>query len=102
MGNDDLIKYFQSMDKNATYFSKFTVDEFVKICSDCIEEKSLTNIITAGESAILTDENTDEAGRGQLSISIPYVDDVIHEPKEEFVRMSCASFENVWQTGIAR
>ena len=33
------------MDKNATYVSKFTVDEFVKICSDFIEEKFLTDTL---------------------------------------------------------
>ena len=37
LGDVDLIKHFQTMDKNATYVSKFTVDEFVKICSDFIE-----------------------------------------------------------------
>ena len=85
LGDVDLIKHFQTMDKNATYVSKFTVDEFVKICSDFIEEKFLTDILTAGEFAILTDESTDEAGRAQLSIFIRYVDAVAHEPKEEFV-----------------
>ena len=85
LGDVDLIKHFQTMDKNATYVSKFTVDEFVKICSDFIEEKFLTDILTAGEFAILTDESTDEAGRAQLSIFICYVDAVAHEPKEEFV-----------------
>ena len=85
LGDVDLIKHFQTVDKNATYVSKFTVDEFVKICSDFIVEKFLTDILTAGEFAILTDESTDEAGRAQLSIFIRYVDAVVHEPKEEFV-----------------
>ena len=85
LGDIDLIKHFQTMDKNATYVSKFSVDEFVKICSDFIEEKFLTDILTAGEFVILTDESTDEAGRAQLSIFIRYVDAVAHEPKEEFV-----------------
>ena len=85
LGDVDLMKHFQTIDKNATYVSKFTVDEFVKICSDFIEEKFLTDILTAGEFAILTDKNTDEAGRAQLSIFILYVDAVAHEDKEEFV-----------------
>ena len=85
LGDVDLIKHFQTMDKNATYLSKFTVDEFVKICSDFIEEKILTDILTAGEFTILTDESTDEAGRAQLLIFICYVDAFTHKPKEEFV-----------------
>ena len=73
------------MDKNATYL-KFTVDEFVKICSDYIEDIFLNNIVFAGEFAILMDESTDEAGRAQLTILVlRYVDSIIHEPKEEFI-----------------
>ena len=34
LGNVDLNKHFQSMNKNAAYVSRFTVDEFVKMCSD--------------------------------------------------------------------
>ena len=41
LGDVDLIEHFQTMDKNATYVSKFTVDEFLKICSDFVEEKFL-------------------------------------------------------------
>ena len=35
--DEDLIKHFQTMDKNATYLSIFTVDKFVKISGDYIE-----------------------------------------------------------------
>ena len=64
------------MDKNATYVSKFTVDEFIKICSDFIEEKFLTDILTADEFPIRMDESNDEAGRAQLSIFNRYVNAV--------------------------
>ena len=37
LGDEDLIEHFQTTDKNATYLSIFTVDEFVKICSDYIK-----------------------------------------------------------------
>ena len=73
------------MDKDTTYFSEFTVDEFVKVCSDFIEEKFLTELLTAGEFAILMDESTVKAGRTQLSIFFCYVDAVTHKPKKEFV-----------------
>ena len=85
LGDEDLIKHFQTMDKNATYLSEFTVDEFVQICSDCIENIFLNNIVFAREFAILTDESTNEAGRAQLAIFVRYVDSIIPEPKEEFV-----------------
>ena len=72
------------MNKNATYLSKFTLDEFVKICSDYMEEKFLTDI-TASEFAILMNKSTGEAGRAQLSIFICCVNAATHEPKEEFI-----------------
>ena len=84
LGDEDLIKHFQTMDKNATCLSKFTLDEFIKICSDYIEDIFLNNIVFAGEFAILMDESTDKAGRAQLAIFVCYVDSIIHEPKEEF------------------
>ena len=91
LGDIDLIKHFQTMDKNATYLSKFTADKFIKIYSDYIKEKFLTDTtaVTAGKFAILTDESNDDAGRAQLSIFIHYVDSIkiVHnnEPKEELV-----------------
>ena len=85
LGDEDLIEHFQTTDKNATYLSIFTVDEFVKISSDYIKNIFLNNIVFAGEFAILTDKSTDEAGRAQLAIFVRYVDSIIHEPKEEFV-----------------
>ena len=84
-GAEDLIKHFQTMDKNATYLSKCTVGEFAKVCSDYIEDIFLNNRVFAGEFAILTDESTNEAGRGQLAIFVRNVNSIIHEPKEEFV-----------------
>ena len=63
LGDEDLIKHFQTMDKNATCLSKFTLAEFIKICSDYIEDIFLNNIVFAGEFAILMDESTDKAGR---------------------------------------
>ena len=85
LGDEDLIKHFQTMDENAAYLSKFTVDEFVKICSDYMEKIFLNNIVFAGEFAILTDESTNEGGKAQLAIFVHYVNSIIHEPKEEFV-----------------
>ena len=38
-GDEDLKKHFTESGKNATYVSNFTVDEFITIISDHIEEK---------------------------------------------------------------
>ena len=61
LGDIDLLKHFQTMDKNASYLSKFTVDKFVKIFRNYIEEKFLADIVTAGKFAILTDESNDNS-----------------------------------------
>ena len=95
------MKTFQTMDKNATYFSKFTVDKFVKICGDYIENTFLNNIVFAGQFAILTDESTGEAGRAQLAIFVCYVDSIIHEPKEEFVCIQKLSTAKTYEAVLA-
>ena len=77
------------MDKDTTYFSEFTVDEFVKVCSDFIEEKFLTELLTAGELAILTDESTVKAGRTQLSIFFAMLMQLHTSP-----RKNLSTFEN--------
>ena len=79
------LKHFQTMDKNATFLWKLTVDEFIKICSEYIKDVFLNKIVFAGEYAILMDESTNKAGRAQLAIFVCYADFIIHEPKEEFV-----------------
>ena len=53
------IENFQAIDKNATYLSKFTVQEFVKICNNYMVDIFLNNIVFAGEFAILTHRPTD-------------------------------------------
>ena len=59
LGDEDSLKNFQTIDKNANYLSKFTVHEFVKICSNYMVEIFLNNIVFAGEFAIFTDRPTD-------------------------------------------
>ena len=45
LDDEDLIKNFQTIDKNATYHSRFTADEFVKISCDYVEDIFL-NVFT--------------------------------------------------------
>ena len=59
LGDEYSVKNFQAIDKNATYLSKFTVQEFVKICNNYMVDIFLNNIVFAGEFAILTDRPTD-------------------------------------------
>ena len=39
LGDEDLVRHFQTMKNDTTYLSKCTFDELVKICSKFIEEK---------------------------------------------------------------
>ena len=75
------------MTKNATYMSHFTVDEMVKVISDYIEAKFLSDLLTASDFLLLTDESTNEADKAQFSIFVWFVDSFTNEPKEEFVCM---------------
>lgn len=78
----DLIKHIRN---NATYISKFTEDQIVKICSEFIQEKFLINLVSVGEFAIFTDESTDKVGRAQLGTYVCCVDTIAYNPKEECV-----------------
>ena len=85
LGDADLEKHFRDMGKNATYLSTTSVDEFVRIISDFIEKKFLSNVLSSEDFALLSDESTDEAGRAQMSVFVRYMDISTNSPKEEFV-----------------
>ena len=63
--------------------SHFTVDEIVKVISDCIEAKFLCDLLTARDFSLLTDKSTDEEGRAQDSIFVRYVDSFTNKPNQK-------------------
>ena len=73
------------MAKNASYMSKFTVDEIVKLISDKIEANFLRDLLTANDFSILSDESSGEAGRAQLAVFVRFIDPSSNEATEQYV-----------------
>ena len=85
MGDQDLVYHFNQAAKNATYISHFTIDEFLKIISDYLEQKLMIDLSLSSDFALLSDESCDEANRAQFSIFVRYIDTATNSPKEGFV-----------------
>ena len=85
IGLTDLQIHFQVMAKNASYMSKFTVDEIVKLISDKTEANFLRDLLTANDFSILSDESSDEAGRAQLAVFARFIDPSSNEATEQYV-----------------
>ena len=69
--------------ENATYTSKFTVEDYICYVSGYLEDGLLDDIQLAEDFSILADENTDEADMSELSIILHYVDLQKHCPLEK-------------------
>ena len=54
--------------------STVTVDEFLKLINNHLEQELLNDIISTGNFSLLADETTDMTDRATLSVSIRYVD----------------------------
>ena len=85
IGHTDLQIHFQVMAKNASYMSKFTVDEIVKLISDKIEANFLRDLLTANDFSVLSDESSDKAGRAQLAVFVRFIDPSSNEATEQYV-----------------
>lgn len=78
-------EHLKKMNKNATYLSHFSVDEFIDVISLHFKKNFLDSLHAAGSFALLADESTDEAGRPQFSIYTRFVDAITYLVREEFV-----------------
>ena len=85
LGDNDLKQHFIESGKNATYVSHFTVDEFIKIISNHIEQKTLRDLLVSADFSLLADKSTDEAGRAQLSMFVRFVEMTTNSPTEQFI-----------------
>ena len=62
-----------------------TVDEFLKLVKNYLEQELLNGIISAGNFSLLADETTDMADRAVLLVYIRYVDPVNNQVKEVYL-----------------
>ena len=65
--------------------STVTVDEFLKLINNHLEQELLNDIISTGNFSLLADETADMTDRAILSVSIRYVDPVNNQVKEVYL-----------------
>ena len=68
VGDKEIVNFLDRARKNATYTSKFTVEDHICYISDYLEDKLLDDIKLAEDFSLLADESTNEADRSELSI----------------------------------
>ena len=84
LGDEEINQHLRECSSRATYTSKNTADEFLKILSDYLESGFKDRLVAASDFSLMTDETTDISDRAELSIFVRYVDSDVHEIKEEF------------------
>ena len=85
IGDKEIVNFLNGAQKNATYTSKFTVEDYICYISDYLEEELIDNIKLAEDFSLLADDSTDEADRSELSIFVHYVDLLKHCPVEKLL-----------------
>ena len=87
MGNTDLGDHLLNAQKNATYLSSVSVEEFMKVLNTYIEEKIHTALKLSKHFVILADECQDESGREQLAIFVRYIIESSSEVREDYIAL---------------
>ena len=86
LGDQEIKKHLNKSSLGSHYMSTvITVDEFLKLIKDYLEQELLSGIISAGNFSLLADETTDMADRAVLLVYIRYVDPVNNQVKEVYL-----------------
>nr|CAI5866551.1 unnamed protein product [Callosobruchus analis] len=75
-GGDSVLQtHLRNTSSRATYISKTSQNEFIKLCGEEIRQQIISRITEAGIYSLLFDETTDISGKSQISLSLRYVSD---------------------------
>nr|CAI5831362.1 unnamed protein product [Callosobruchus analis] len=75
-GGDSVLEtHLRDTSSRATYISKTSQNEFIKLCGEEIRQQIISRITEAGIYSLLFDETTDISGKSQISLSLRYVSD---------------------------
>ena len=90
VGLKDLVDQLSNAPLNATYRSKTTQNELIKICAEQIRSSIIKEILAAGEFAVLADEASDVSNKEQMAFVLRFIDDssVIREEFLDFLHCS--------------
>ena len=74
--------------KNANYCTANSVEEYVKVIRDFLNEKLIDDLVATGDVTVLADESTDDANRSQMALFVRYIDASTNLPVEHFMQMA--------------
>ena len=73
--------------KNANYCTENSVEDYLKVIGNFLNEKLIDDILATGDVTVLADESTDDANRSQMALFVRYIDASTNLPVEHFVQM---------------
>lgn len=88
IGDIEVQEHLQQCSRRATYISTTSVDQYLSVLNDFVQDKLLTSILTAKDFSVLADETTDISDRAELAVFVRFVDGDSHEIKEKFVGLA--------------
>ena len=87
LGDQKIKKYFIGSSSRSHYMPTVSVDEFLKLINDHLEQELLNDIMSAENFSLLADKTTDMANRAVLSVYIRYLHSVNNQVKEVYLRL---------------
>ena len=85
LGDQKIKKYFIGSSSRSHYMPTVSVDEFLKLINDHLEQELLNDIMSAENFSLLADKTTDMANRAVLSVYIRYLHSVNNQVKEVYL-----------------
>ena len=87
LGDQKIKKYFIGSSSRSHYMPTVSVDEFLKLINDHLEQELLNDIMSAENFSLLADKTTDMANRAVLSVYIRYLHSVNNQVKEVYLEL---------------
>lgn len=79
--------HLSNSSKNVTYCTSNSVEEYLKVFGEFLDENLIKDILAMGDVTVLKDESTDDPNRSQMSLFVRYVDAGTNFPVEKFMEM---------------
>ena len=92
-GDRTLKQHLATAGRNATYLSKTSQNELIRLCGDVVSERIVQDLRKAKYYTVLCDETTDTSHQEQLCVCLRFVDctsDNKHTIREEFIEFQSA------------
>ena len=74
--------------KNANCCTANSVEEYLKVIGDFLNEKLIDDLLATGDLTVLADESTDDANRSEMALFVRYIYASTNLPVEHFMQMA--------------